>query len=57
MRLSIASTSIDPVGTVTASFGVSLFHPHDTLASWVQRADTALYAAKSSGRNRVSAAN
>jgi len=53
MRTAIAATPIDPVGTVTASFGVALFKPMDTLATWVKRADEALYAAKGGGRNRV----
>jgi len=53
MRLAISATPIDPAGTVTASFGVALFRPRDTLATWVQRADEALYAAKAGGRNRV----
>ena len=41
--------------TVTASFGISGFHgtkPPD-LSAFLARADTALYAAKSKGRNRV----
>jgi diguanylate cyclase (GGDEF)-like protein len=53
MRMAISATPIDPAGTVTASFGVALFRPLDTLATWVQRADEALYAAKAGGRNRV----
>ncbi len=38
---------------VTASIGVSLFHPSDTAADLVGRADEALYKAKKRGRNRV----
>jgi diguanylate cyclase (GGDEF)-like protein len=53
MRLAISATPIEPAGIVTASFGVALFRPLDTLATWVQRADGALYAAKAGGRNRV----
>ena len=53
MRMAISATPIDPVGTVTASFGVALFRPMDTLATWLQRSDEALYAAKAEGRNRV----
>jgi diguanylate cyclase (GGDEF)-like protein len=41
---------------VSASFGVSLATPIDTLESIVQRADQALYAAKEKGRNRVEVA-
>lgn len=38
---------------VTASIGVSAWEPGDTLDSLIERADHAMYAAKTSGRNRV----
>ncbi|WP_374711604.1 GGDEF domain-containing protein [Symbiobacterium terraclitae] len=38
---------------VTISLGVAPYHPGDTVASWVRRADQALLGAKESGRNRV----
>jgi diguanylate cyclase (GGDEF)-like protein len=38
---------------VTASFGISQFHPEDTPESFIERADKALYRAKAAGRNRV----
>ncbi len=41
------------VGQITASFGVASSHANGTLSELVQRADLALYAAKSRGRNRV----
>ena len=53
LRLAIASEEIEPVGTVTASFGVSLVKPTDTIETLLQRVDQAMYAAKTSGRNRV----
>jgi len=53
LRNAVCATPIDGVGIVTASFGVARFRPSDTVESWVARADSALYAAKSAGRNRV----
>jgi len=55
LRQAVCGTPIDPVGTVSASFGVARFRGSDTVDTWVARADTALYAAKSAGRNRVAA--
>jgi len=37
----------------TASFGIAVFQPNDTLESVLRRSDRALYAAKLAGRNRV----
>ncbi len=39
---------------VTASFGVAAWHPKEPFDSLVARADAAMYASKSAGRNRVS---
>jgi len=41
---------------LTASFGVTAWQPEDAFDSLFQRADRALYSAKSAGRNRVEAA-
>ena len=41
---------------LTASFGVTAWEPDDTIDTLFHRADRALYAAKSNGRNRVEAA-
>jgi diguanylate cyclase (GGDEF)-like protein len=38
---------------ITASFGVAEFNPDDTLDTLIDRADQAMYEAKTSGRNRV----
>ncbi len=59
IRQSVASTSFVVAGgrillNVTISAGVaSLSGPEDTIADLFKRADDALYAAKSAGRNRV----
>lgn len=42
-----------PAGAVTASFGIALLRDDDSAASWLSRADEALYQAKSSGRDRI----
>lgn len=49
----IATHHFDQVGTVTASFGVTEFIPHDDSKLMAQRADDALYRAKSLGRNHA----
>ncbi|WP_237154677.1 GGDEF domain-containing protein [Oryzibacter oryziterrae] len=41
------------LGFITISIGVSTFKPGDSVTSIVERADSALYLAKRSGRNRV----
>ncbi len=61
IRATIAATVIFAGGTdvqVTSSFGVAAFDSNfATLDRALSRADHALYAAKSAGRNRVYAAN
>ncbi|WP_404376001.1 diguanylate cyclase [Vreelandella aquamarina] len=57
LRGSIAASSIEAQGRqwkVTASIGVSHFHPGDkTIDEVLNRADTASYQAKQSGRNKI----
>jgi diguanylate cyclase len=43
----------DILGTITISIGVAQLHPEDHAETLVQRADTCLYQAKNTGRNRV----
>jgi diguanylate cyclase len=45
----------DVLGVITISIGVAQFAPDDTVESFVQRADSCLYAAKHNGRNLVMA--
>lgn len=45
-----------PMSALTASFGVTAWQPDDTGDTLFRRADRALYAAKSNGRNRVETA-
>lgn len=42
---------------VTASFGVAMYHNDASLEALIERADTALYEAKTQGRNRVELSN
>ncbi len=43
----------EPMGAITMSLGVAEFRAKDTLDSLIERADAALYQAKSCGRNRT----
>lgn len=42
-----------PGGAISASFGVALLAPGESVESWLERADTALYEAKETGRDRI----
>jgi len=53
LRALVADRDFGGVGRVTVSVGVADFQPHETCDAWIKRADDALYAAKSRGRNRV----
>jgi diguanylate cyclase len=46
------STS-EKLGRISASFGIALFRPDESAASFIERADRCLYAAKHAGRNQV----
>lgn len=53
IRLKIASTQVDKVGHVTASFGVTEMNDEDDQESLLIRVDQAMYQAKENGRNRI----
>jgi diguanylate cyclase (GGDEF)-like protein len=46
-------SKVSPKLRITMSFGVTYYHHGDNLLSLMSRSDTALYAAKNNGRNRV----
>lgn len=47
------SASLEPGYTVTVSVGVATIGRDEDIPGWIERADRALYAAKSGGRNQV----
>ncbi len=55
LRLKMQACNFTAVAHKTASFGVTTFQSGDQSKDVVARADTALYAAKEGGRNRVEA--
>jgi len=53
LRQEIENHTFETIGKRTASFGATLWRENDTTDSIIQRADKALYQAKSNGRNCV----
>jgi polar amino acid transport system substrate-binding protein len=53
LRESISRTSIQGIGTLTCSFGVTAIAEGDSSEKVVKRVDDALYKAKNAGKNRV----
>lgn len=53
IRCGVEELSIETGGPLTVSLGVALLEPPESAADLLRRADAALYAAKSQGRNRV----
>jgi diguanylate cyclase (GGDEF)-like protein len=51
--LAIRHPGLTPAGVVTVSGGVACLAPPDTVATLLERADSALYGAKQDGRNRI----
>jgi len=53
IRKAICEHKFEQCGQITCSFGVAAYKIGDTVDSFVQKADIALYNAKESGRNQV----
>jgi diguanylate cyclase (GGDEF)-like protein len=53
LRRVVAGSLFEHVGSLTVSFGVAAFAPHDASNTLLKRVDNALYKAKENGRNRV----
>lgn len=53
LRRSFEATPFSGAGRLTASFGVAVLLPGDSLETLMKRADRALYEAKDKGRNQV----
>lgn len=52
-RNTIEHLELEPVGKVTASFGITEYKENDQLEDMIKRADEALYQAKNDGRNCI----
>lgn len=55
LRNAVKAQQLDNLGVITASFGVTEYHPGDSEDSLMKRVDKALYDAKAAGRDRVKA--
>ncbi len=55
LRRAICDNPFEGVGSIAVSIGIAELQADDDLASWIHRADEAMYAAKAAGRNTVRA--
>ncbi|WP_176330159.1 diguanylate cyclase [Oceanospirillum sanctuarii] len=55
LRNAVKAQQLDHLGVITASFGVTEYHPGDSEDTLMKRVDKALYDAKAAGRDRVKA--
>jgi diguanylate cyclase (GGDEF)-like protein len=53
VRQRVENEPFDAVGHITCSFGMTLYAKNEPIDQTIKRADTALYKAKESGRNKV----
>lgn len=53
IRSLLETRRFDEVGTVTCSIGIAEVYDNDTLTTAIARADSAMYTAKNTGRNRT----
>lgn len=57
LRALISTLPFDEVGQATCSFGVATWIPSESFDAFIRRADTAMYSAKSGGRDQVQVAD
>jgi len=57
LRALISTLPFDETGQVTCSFGVATWIPSESFDAFVRRADSAMYSAKSNGRDQVQLAD
>ncbi|GLX76732.1 hypothetical protein tinsulaeT_00720 [Thalassotalea insulae] len=53
LRMTLAQTDIKDLPKFTGSFGVAQYTAEESIASFIKRADQAVYQAKNNGRNQV----
>lgn len=53
IRMDVECHRFEHISSLTASFGVAAYFQGEPWHHWTERADTALYRAKSKGRNRI----
>ncbi|MCP1445542.1 diguanylate cyclase (GGDEF)-like protein [Pseudomonas sp. GGS8] len=57
LRALINTLPFDDIGQATCSFGVATWIPSESFDAFIRRADTAMYSAKSNGRDQVQLAD
>ena len=57
LRAVVSALPFEEAGQVTCSFGVAAWMPSESFDTFIRRADSAMYSAKSKGRDQVQLAN